>query len=316
MALAISPTPARATPNGRVNFSASGGTPPYTYAVSSNRSGGSVSSTGLYIAGPHGLVTDVVTVTDSVAATADAHVQVSAGLYQRAQQLLAPPRLKLPNGQVVLGDFGAEKDWQFERARQGILSNLPGYCQPDALDTVAQERQLPRAGWESADAGGSHDQAYAERLRTCWTSDDGWSVAGNYESVLRALDRAGFPMGTPSGCHVIQRYVRYGWLTASQGSVAYGTHPTWKFDNRPKTFWSQFGILFGADVPGLTAGSASAKLLNRLVDTWKPSKALFMGTIVVETAPVWGWPIGTLWGDVGLVWGGGSSSRRIPPDDF
>jgi hypothetical protein len=306
VSLSISPTVSSVVPNGRKNFSATGGTPPYVFSISSNRSGGSIdSASGLYLAGPRGLVPDQVTVTDAVLSTSTALVNVSAGLYQSYQRGLVPPSLKFQNAQVIEGDFGGEKDVAFERARQGVRVNLPGIGAADALDTIAWERQLPRAAGES-------DAALAARLKVAWDDDHGWLPAGSHASILYALDRAGFPMGDPDGAHVMQRHVRYSWLTASGGTPVYGVHPIWTFDGSDPRIWNQFGIVFGADVVGLSTGSDSAKVLNGLVRLWKPEKARFMGTWIIVSGPTWGWPVGTKWGDMGLTWGGGVT-RFVPP---
>lgn len=260
-----------------------------------------------------GLRPDTITVTDSVASTASAVITVTAGIWQTYQQQRGLPFQKFPNAQVIEADYGSEKDWAFERARQALLVGFPGMGPYDSLDLIAAERQLPRAVAESpSDAGGALDQALAARLAGCWDRPDGWMPAGSFKSLLYALDRAGYPMGTPNGCHVIQRHQRYAWLTASGGAPVYGTHPIWSFDSSADRVWNQFGIVFGADVTGFVAGSVSATILNGLVAKWKPAKARFMGTWVEVTGPWWDWPIGVAWDDAGRVWGGGVS-RFIPP---
>ena len=306
-ALTLSPSTAFATPNGRRNFSASGGTPPYVFSVSGNRSGGSIDpATGLYLAGPRGLVPDIVTVTDATPSTASAVVTVSAGLYQNFQRGLGPPSLQLPTGRLIEGNFGAEKDVVFERARQGLLVGIPGLGPPDALDLIGQERQLPRAVGEG-------DADYAVRLSVVWDDVHGWTPAGSFQSMLYALDRAGFPMGDPDGAHVVQRYRRYLWLSASGGSPVEGSHhPVWTFDGAPLSNPNQFGIVFGADVPGLSTGTALANQLNATVNLWRPLKAKFMGTWIVLSGSIWGWtPAAAIWGAGGRTWGG--SSRFVSP---
>ena len=80
--LAISPDAPTVATLATQLFTASGGTGPYTFAISTNNSGASLVDhgdvTATYTAGPVLVgVTDVVTVTDSVAATADATVHVT-----------------------------------------------------------------------------------------------------------------------------------------------------------------------------------------------------------------------------------------------
>ncbi|HXU65065.1 MAG TPA: hypothetical protein VN962_25375 [Polyangia bacterium] len=314
MAVALAPSTGVAEPRGKLTFVGSGGTAPYVYSLVQNESGATIdSATGAYVAGPKPVTQDIVKVTDAATATAAASVSVQGGNYEVYQAGLAPPFLKGPNAAVVERQYGAEKDVQLERARQGLLANIPGVCPPDALDFIGQERGLLRATAESpSDNGGARDQAYAERLRTCWDAPTGWAFAGSHAGLLYALDRAGFPMGDPSGAHIMQRYRRYSWLSASGGTPVYGTHPVWTFDGSDPRLWNQFGIIFGADVSDLIVGSARAAQLNAIVDQWRPRKARFMGTWIIVSGPTWGWPVGVTWGQVGRTWGGGVT-RFIPP---
>lgn len=311
--MAISPSISVVVPNSRLTFQASGGTPPYVFSIFTNRSGGSIDpTTGLYVAGPHGLVTDVVRATDSLATVSDAMVRLTAGLWQKTQRGVQPPSEQLPVAQVVEGNYGAEKDIMFERARQGVLSNMPGSGPADSLDIVGQERQLPRA----VDINGvavETDVAFGERLRTSWDADDGWTSGGAHGPLLRALDRGGFPMGDPAGAHIIQVYKRWSWLSASGGVPVYSTHARpWTFGGLPLWQPNAFAIVFGADVPELTVGSPAADRLQDIVERWAPVKARFMGTWIIVSGLAWGWPPGVhTWGELGLVWGG--TVRKIPP---
>lgn len=309
-ALSLTPATIIVRPRGPVAFAGAGGTAPYTYAFASagdNKSGATLNgATGAYVAGPRTIVDDIVTVTDAAAATATATVSICSTLYRTYQSNLVQTgdwqgdRIRL-----LESDFGTEKDIEFERARQAVLANNPAVCPPDALPYVGQERQLPQAVGEST-------ADYRERLRTCWDRADGWSFAGSHGSLLFALQRAGFPMGDPDGAHIMQRVKLYSWLAS--GVVTFGTHTTrWDFDGSPANQWAQFGIVFGADVPGLSDGTPMADTLNQIVSTWKPAKARYMGCLVVIAGPVYDWPPGVnKWDDAGLVYDGGSV-RRIAP---
>lgn len=318
-ALAISPARLITRSGGTLTFVASGGTGlgyAFSFASSADNASGATlnGGTGEYTAGPRTIRTDVVTVTDSGANTAKASVDICGNLYRAYQSNLVRTgdwqgtRIKL-----LEADLGTEKDIQFERARQGVLSNNLAICPDDALGFIGQERQLPQAAGEST-------ANYRERLRVCWDRADGWSFAGSHGSLLFALERAGFPQGTPNGAHIMQRINLYSWLAAGAAGdpsrITFGTHPIWTFDGSPPSVWNQFGLVFGADVVGLTVGSDMAKTLNGLVATWKPAKARFMGTQVVVAGPTWDWPIGVAWNDVGRNWGDGITTgvtRFIPP---
>jgi len=226
-----------------------------------------------------------------------------SGFYEDYQSKLAPSWLQGPNGNAIERTYGAEKDYQMDLVRQGLLSNLPGQGPADALDYIGEDRVLPPSSGES-------DNAYAERLRTVWDGVDGWSFAGSHGALLRALARIGLPMGTPNGCHIVQRVKRYSYLSGS--TVVFGTHPGWRSDGSPPAIWNRFGLVFGADVVSLTVGSQLAAALNATVRLWKPAKALFVGTKIIVSGPTWGWPLGVTWGAGGRTWGGGVT-RFIPP---
>jgi len=199
--------------------------------------------------------------------------------------------------------YGNEKDEQQDRITQALQVGYPGLAPADALKFIGAERMLPRVSGEA-------DNVYAERLRTAWDSLHGWSFAGSHGSLLRALERAGFPQGDPDGAHIIQKTKRYSYLNA--GTVVFGTHDGMTFDTTAPKIWNQFIVLFGADVADLDPGSPLADTLNMTVRQWKPAKARFMGTFVLETGVAWGWPPDLDWGDAGLDWGE-SVVRFIPP---
>lgn len=221
--------------------------------------------------------------------------------YADFQVGISPPWLQRTGGARVQRAFGVEGDYQRDRARQGVLAAYPGSGPNDALPYIGADRLLPQASGES-------NSVYAERLRTAWDSVDGWSFGGSHGSMLRALARAGFPMGHDAGAWIIQRVRRYSYLTGS--TVTFGIHAGWSWDASDPSIWPQFGIVFAADVAGLSAGSESARVLNATVNLWKPVKARYMGAIVVVSLPLWGWPLTVTWGS--FSWGGGSS-RFIPP---
>lgn len=223
-------------------------------------------------------------------------------LYRDLESKLAPPWLRGPNGSTVLQELGGELDVQVDRARQGVLSNFPDQGPADALDLVGADRMLPRATGEA-------DVAYRERLRTAWDGVDGWAFAGSHGSLLRALARAGFTTGLAAGAVIIQRTKRYSYLVAGVPTLA--VHTGWTFDALPTRYWNEFGIIFGADVAGLSDGTALAAQLNAIVRLWKPAKARFMGTWIVVSGSIWGWPLGVTWGSGGRNWGG--VSRFVAP---
>lgn len=95
LALAISPTTRNVAAGGTVAFTAVGGTPPYTFSIPTNNSGGSIATNGLYTAGL-GCVTDAVRVTDFSNNTATAFVRTD----NTAPTITCPPNILIEDPAV------------------------------------------------------------------------------------------------------------------------------------------------------------------------------------------------------------------------
>lgn len=54
---------------------------------------------------------------------------------------------------------------------------------------------------------------------------------------------------------------------------------------------------------------ATLAVLARLINRWRPGKALCMGVWIIVQGPVWGYPTTTTWGQSGLKWGQSSSAQ-------
>lgn len=48
---------------------------------------------------------------------------------------------------------------------------------------------------------------------------------------------------------------------------------------------------------------STQNIIRSVVNTWRPAKAKFMGVYVLVSGCLWGWPVGTTWGQGGLKWG-------------
>ena len=88
--LSVSPVSCAVLSASQQMFTASGGVPPYVWSVSSNHSGGSIASAGLYTAGTAAGVVDTITVTDSTGATANATATVTTPVAVATTLQLAP----------------------------------------------------------------------------------------------------------------------------------------------------------------------------------------------------------------------------------
>jgi hypothetical protein len=239
---------------------------------------------------------------------------------------IAPPWLARGNGELFFQQVGTVFDSVRDRAVDATRARFPGFGAGASLDEIGRDRQLPRGDAEA-------DEDYAARLLDAWAIWGGDNTpltgegggAGAHLSLLRALALLGLPDGT-DGMTIVQQNGRTAQLVSDAlsldvaencinrqnltGSIT--VRPGWTFEGRD-TFYSEFGLVFPVDVPTLTAGSQLAASLNATVRKWKPSKALFVGTWVIESGLTLGWPTGrTLGGDPDL---GGNVIRYIPPPE-
>ncbi|HTD23537.1 MAG TPA: hypothetical protein VK738_12840 [Terriglobales bacterium] len=111
--LVISPASVTVSTGGSQAFSASGGVSPYTYSIATNNSGGTINaSTGAYVAGTRGGVTDTVQVTDSSGNASTAIVTVRA-----ATLVISPASVSVSiGGSQVFGASGGVSPYTYSIA--------------------------------------------------------------------------------------------------------------------------------------------------------------------------------------------------------
>ncbi len=51
--------------------------------------------------------------------------------------------------------------------------------------------------------------------------------------------------------------------------------------------------------------------VRRIIERWKPARTICVALYVITTAPVWGYPTTTTWGQVGLNWGASASTAYL-----
>lgn len=118
-AVAISPPASVTPPMGPIAFSATNGSGAgYVWSLSTNASGGTIApTTGAYLAGPKGNVTDIVKVSDSVGASATASIAVGPAIVIAPATPSAPP-----SGTVVFaatGGSGSGYVWSIASNKSG-----------------------------------------------------------------------------------------------------------------------------------------------------------------------------------------------------
>jgi hypothetical protein len=227
-----------------------------------------------------------------------------------------PAWMKDPDGAHLWAMVGRMLDLDRDKLNQGVLARFPvkgsvdangTFSTPptEALDAIGADRGLPRASGES-------DAAYAARLINAWAT---WTFAGSHYGVLRALEVAGFV--SPKGI-IVQDNGRWSQITGSAGTEAdlsfgdlaacanRGGLPGWTFDFEVDIF-SRFALVY-TSMPAALSTEAGQTIHNQIVNKWRPGKADFVGTFVIDSARIWGFaaapPALPVWG-VGN-WGGAS----------
>ncbi len=145
----IAPLGGPVSPRGVVQLTTSGGSGGgYTYALSINGSGGSVSPAGLYTAGPTGGTADIVTVTDALGNSSSASFNVTGGVkLSPASASLAP---KSTAQLTVTGGSGAGYLWSLSVNGSGATISQAGLYTAGATgsssDTVKVVDSLGNSG--------------------------------------------------------------------------------------------------------------------------------------------------------------------------
>jgi MYXO-CTERM domain-containing protein len=115
--VSINPASPTTAPQGSISFTATGGNGSFTFSFGANNSGGSLSPTGAYTAGPTGSVSDVINVTDSLGNSSTTTVSVGPGLTITPFTASAPPQ-----GSVnfsITGGSGTGYGWSVSANNSG-----------------------------------------------------------------------------------------------------------------------------------------------------------------------------------------------------
>lgn len=214
------------------------------------------------------------------------------------QQLPAP--YLGPDGTAFWQELGGQLDRMRAQIVEAVRASMPGAGPDDALPFIGSEVQLEQGAGES-------NSRYAERLRLAY---DTWRRGGSHPSMLQQLTLAGFDR---ENLFIIQRSGRRSSID-DVGVTTFEDGPIWSWSAKSPIAYAEFGLLFVAAQPSLTWSeedgfSAAAAKLNRIVRKWKPGKADFHGTRILESGAWWGWPTTRTWGS--FVYGG--ATTFIPP---
>ena len=211
---------------------------------------------------------------------------------------------------------GTVYDGQVDLIKQAVEARFPDTTPATGLPYVGDNFGLIQGIAES-------DATFRIRCKDAWNQ---WALAGTFLEMLVQLFFTCGIGGTTT--YIVQQnglaYSLSGAPTAGQDPTSLlvittlplnyfvGDHsgvPWWYFDYHDD-LCARFAIVMEtADLPTPTASSKS--ILNIITNRWKPAKALYMGLNSLTTGLLWGYPLGTKWGDGGLTWGG--TSTFLPP---
>lgn len=209
------------------------------------------------------------------------------------QQSLAPGWLRQLRGGLWLAAIGQAKDALEYGVRSAIYERFPDYASWDALPRLGGERQFDRGVTET-------ESQFRTRIKGAW---DLWPKAGTPDGILTALNYAGYlhVYLISSNGETWTRDAGTGVVTLTRQSAGYTFSKGW---------WNEFHVIFETALPASWVptppanGSNEVNNIRRILNLWKPAKALLNGMTVIQTGNVWGWPVGRLWGDPGITWGG------------
>jgi hypothetical protein len=200
----------------------------------------------------------------------------------------------------VVQAIAEELDELTDEMVQARRAFMPGFGKDDALPLIGQERQLEQGPTET-------NAAYAARLVNAWGTLE---RMGSHPALHQQLQALGFD--TPN-MFIIQRSGRRTELDGS-GNLVVADGPHWAWSAKPDEAYAEFGLLFTTAQPAITwdsvnGYSSDALKLDRIAQRWRPAKAEYMGTIILQTGAWWGWPVTRTWGSFNY----GGTSSFIPP---
>lgn len=219
-------------------------------------------------------------------------------LYEEYLPKLLPPPFG-PKGRAFMAKVGTRMDAILRLFWDAVYAGFPDWAPDDALDVIGAELGLPRSPDEP-------QATYAARLREVWPTWEGDNTritgkgggAGSRRGILLALKALGVPIGS-SGATLVSQGGSYYQLTAqsvlTRGTLmncvnrtnllgAVASRPGWTFEGRDN-FYAEFGLVFP-----VSPGPLDFALLNQVVDRWRQAKELFVGTWVIHTGRLLGWP--------------------------
>lgn len=242
--------------------------------------------------------------------------------YEAYQPSILPAWLQNQAGLDWAAVLGNLKDRVLNGVRTAAISGMPLVGPVDALPAIGYERQLVRGISET-------DEQYALRLWGAW---EAWKRAGTPLGILLQLEALypGVPMVLVQQAHRAYSLDPDTTLPTDDRLIITYLPGGWRFDANgglplSEGHWNRFGLLFPGPLPptwvDVQAPPTPSTLpsinevntITSVVLKWKPAKALFMGTWVVVSGRVWGWPPTQAWGDPGLLWGNGSQSVHWNP---
>lgn len=242
---------------------------------------------------------------------------------------ICPPWLRRRVGSALMRGLGLQIDVETDRNVDGLELRFPDGTQPDALAFIGRERRILRGPGEDS-------ETFAVRLRGWW---DAHRTRGNPHALLRQM-RAYFLSSNPVDIEEIANSGTRHVINSATGAIVLDSVAGWTGDGLYPTKWARFFIFMdlGATlflhVPLLTEsgeplttedgegilvevaisafGDAERELICAVPREWSAAHIdkIYLGVVGLD-GWLWGFPVGTEWGDPGLVWGSSGNASSF-----
>ncbi len=218
--------------------------------------------------------------------------------FEQYQQDLAPYWARREQGEAYWRALGQKKDEAIEVAKQAVQARLPLLAPVDALDSIGDERGLPRYRFG---VDPETDDEYRATLQNAWALSY-WM--GTAKGMLDELYRAFRPY---TSFRLVTQQGRV-WRREADGTISYVDTGFPRHFGASPYLWNSFQLWFTGDLPADWAGTApsntsqEANSTRGIIERWRSGHARPFRVVLVESGRPWGYPGSDTPGDDAIIW--------------